>query len=187
MQGRRTEPFAPGEAAASRREPVLLDEPTNNLNINTPTRRSKKRCSWFPAAPSSSATTVGLDRIATHIIGVEGDSKVVWFQGNYQDYEVDRKRQLGAEANQPHRGSTRKLADNGRCHHRHVVVASCRRASRQRRSALLTCCGAAGCARSEPTALPLYRYRWNRLGILPVRRRAREGLERAPAGDQGNG
>jgi ATPase subunit of ABC transporter with duplicated ATPase domains len=44
-----------------------------------------------------------LDRIATHILAFEGDSQVIWFEGNYQDYEADRKRRLGAEADQPHR------------------------------------------------------------------------------------
>ena len=50
-----------------------------------------------------------LDRIATHILAFEGDSQVVWFEGNYQDYEADRQRRLGAEADQPHRIKYRKL------------------------------------------------------------------------------
>ena len=50
-----------------------------------------------------------LDRIATHIMAFEGDSRVVWFEGNYQDYEADRHRRLGAEADQPHRIRYRKL------------------------------------------------------------------------------
>ena len=50
-----------------------------------------------------------LDRIATHMLAFEGDSKVVWFEGNYQDYEADRHRRLGAEADQPHRIKFRKL------------------------------------------------------------------------------
>jgi ATPase subunit of ABC transporter with duplicated ATPase domains len=50
-----------------------------------------------------------LDRIATHILAFEGDSKAVWFEGNYQDYEEDRHRRLGAEADQPHRIKYRKL------------------------------------------------------------------------------
>ena len=51
-----------------------------------------------------------LDRIATHILAFEGDSQVVWFEGNYADYEADRKRRLGVEADQPHRIKYRKLA-----------------------------------------------------------------------------
>ncbi len=50
-----------------------------------------------------------LDRIATHILAFEGDSEVVWFQGNYQDYEADRKRRLGADADTPHRVKYRKM------------------------------------------------------------------------------
>ena len=50
-----------------------------------------------------------LDRIATHILAFEGDSRVVWFEGNYQDYEADRRRRLGAAADQPHRIKYRKL------------------------------------------------------------------------------
>ena len=50
-----------------------------------------------------------LDRIATHMLAFEGDSEVVWFEGNYQDYEADRKRRLGAAADQPHRIKYRKL------------------------------------------------------------------------------
>jgi ATPase subunit of ABC transporter with duplicated ATPase domains len=52
-----------------------------------------------------------LDRIATHILAFEGDSKVVWFEGNYQDYEADLKRRKGADANQPHRIRYRKLTE----------------------------------------------------------------------------
>jgi ATPase subunit of ABC transporter with duplicated ATPase domains len=51
-----------------------------------------------------------LDRIATHILAFEGDSQVIWFEGNYADYETDRKRRLGVAADQPHRIKYRKLA-----------------------------------------------------------------------------
>jgi len=79
---------------------ILLDEPTNDLDVNT---CGLWRRPWkiSPAAPWSSATTLVPDRIATHILAFEGESKAVWFAGNYSDYEADRKRRLGAAADQP--------------------------------------------------------------------------------------
>ncbi len=85
---------------------------TSRPTISTSTRcgRSRRRC-WRlrGCAVVISHDRWFLDRIATHILAFEGDSKVVWFEGNYQDYEADRKRRLGAEADQPHRIKYRKL------------------------------------------------------------------------------
>jgi energy-dependent translational throttle protein EttA len=88
---------------------LLLDEPTNDLDVDT-LRALEEALLAFPGcAVVISHDRWFLDRIATHILAFEGDSKVVWFQGNYQDYEADRKRRLGAEAAQPHRIRYRKL------------------------------------------------------------------------------
>ena len=88
---------------------LLLDEPTNDLDVDT-LRALEDALLDFPGcAVVISHDRWFLDRIATHILAFEGDSHVEWFQGNYQDYEVDRKRRLGAEADQPHRIKYRKL------------------------------------------------------------------------------
>ncbi len=82
---------------------LLLDEPTNDLDVDT-LRALEEGLLEFPGcAVVISHDRWFLDRIATHIIAFEGDSQVVWFEGNYADYEADRKRRLGAEADQPHR------------------------------------------------------------------------------------
>ncbi|HEV7368809.1 energy-dependent translational throttle protein EttA [Arenibaculum sp.] len=82
---------------------LLLDEPTNDLDVDT-LRALEDALVGFPGcAVVISHDRWFLDRIATHIIAFEGESQVVWFEGNYQDYEADRKRRLGAEADQPHR------------------------------------------------------------------------------------
>lgn len=82
---------------------LLLDEPTNDLDIET-LRALEEALLTFPGcAVVISHDRWFLDRIATHILAFEGDSAAVWFEGNYADYEVDRKRRLGAEADQPHR------------------------------------------------------------------------------------
>jgi ATP-binding cassette ChvD family protein len=82
---------------------ILLDEPTNDLDVDT-LRALEEALVDFPGcAVVISHDRWFLDRIATHILAFEGDSQVVWFEGNYQDYEADRKRRLGAEADQPHR------------------------------------------------------------------------------------
>ena len=88
---------------------LLLDEPTNDLDVDTLRALEEGLLSFAGCAVVISHDRWFLDRIATHILAFEGDSKVVWFQGNYQDYEVDRKRRLGAEADQPHRIKYRKL------------------------------------------------------------------------------
>ena len=82
---------------------LLLDEPTNDLDIDTLRSLEDALLSFAGCAVVISHDRWFLDRIATHILAFEGDSKVVWFEGNYQDYEADRKRRLGALADQPHR------------------------------------------------------------------------------------
>ncbi|ACI99452.1 energy-dependent translational throttle protein EttA [Rhodospirillum centenum] len=82
---------------------LLLDEPTNDLDVET-LRALEEALVAFPGcAVVISHDRWFLDRIATHILAFEGDSQVVWFEGNYADYEADRHRRLGAEADQPHR------------------------------------------------------------------------------------
>jgi sulfate-transporting ATPase len=88
---------------------LLLDEPTNDLDVDTLRALEEGLLSFAGCAVVISHDRWFLDRIATHILAFEGDSKVVWFQGNYQDYEADRKRRLGADADQPHRIKFRKL------------------------------------------------------------------------------
>ena len=88
---------------------LLLDEPTNDLDIET-LRALEEALLEFPGcAVVISHDRWFLDRIATHILAFESDSEVVWFEGNYDDYEADRKRRLGAEADQPHRIKYKKL------------------------------------------------------------------------------
>ncbi|HSK40637.1 MAG TPA: ATP-binding cassette domain-containing protein, partial [Arenibaculum sp.] len=88
---------------------LLLDEPTNDLDVDT-LRALEDALVAFPGcAVVISHDRWFLDRIATHILAFEGDSQVVWFEGNYDDYEADRKRRLGAEADQPHRIKYRPL------------------------------------------------------------------------------
>ncbi|HYE36249.1 energy-dependent translational throttle protein EttA [Methylocaldum sp.] len=82
---------------------LLLDEPTNDLDVET-LRALEEALLEFPGcAVVISHDRWFLDRIATHMLAFEGDSKVVWFEGNYADYETDRKRRLGDEAENPHR------------------------------------------------------------------------------------
>ena len=88
---------------------LLLDEPTNDLDVDTLRALEEALLSFAGCAVVISHDRWFLDRIATHMLAFEGDSKVVWFEGNYQDYEADRKRRLGAEADQPHRIRYRKL------------------------------------------------------------------------------
>jgi energy-dependent translational throttle protein EttA len=88
---------------------LLLDEPTNDLDVDTLRALEEALLNFAGCAVIISHDRWFLDRIATHMLAFEGDSEVVWFEGNYQDYEVDRKRRLGAEAEQPHRIKYRKL------------------------------------------------------------------------------
>ena len=88
---------------------LLLDEPTNDLDVNT-MRALEEALEYFAGcAVVISHDRWFLDRIATHILAFEGDSKVVWFDGNYSEYEADRKARLGAAADQPHRIKYRHL------------------------------------------------------------------------------
>ena len=82
---------------------LLLDEPTNHLDVDTLRSLEEALLSFAGCAVVISHDRWFLDRIATHILAFEGDSKVVWFEGNYQEYEADRKRRLGSLADQPHR------------------------------------------------------------------------------------
>ncbi len=82
---------------------LLLDEPTNDLDVDTLRSLEDALLRFAGCAAVISHDRWFLDRIATHILAFEGDSKVVWFEGNYQEYEADRKRRLGALADQPHR------------------------------------------------------------------------------------
>jgi sulfate-transporting ATPase len=88
---------------------LLLDEPTNDLDVET-LRALEEALLDFPGcAVVISHDRWFLDRIATHMLAFEGDSQVVWFEGNYADYEADRKRRLGADADQPHRLKFKRL------------------------------------------------------------------------------
>ena len=82
---------------------IMLDEPTNDLDVDTLRALEEALSEFGGCALITSHDRWFLDRIATHILAFEGDSQVVWFEGNYDDYEADRKRRLGAEAEQPHR------------------------------------------------------------------------------------
>ena len=82
---------------------MLLDEPTNDLDVDTLRALEEALLDFAGCAVVISHDRWFLDRIATHILAFEGDSQVEWFEGNYQDYEADRKRRLGADADQPHR------------------------------------------------------------------------------------
>jgi len=88
---------------------LLLDEPTNDLDVDTLRALEEALLAYAGCAVVISHDRWFLDRIATHMLAFEGDSDVVWFEGNYQDYEADRHRRLGAEADQPHRIKYRKL------------------------------------------------------------------------------
>jgi ATPase subunit of ABC transporter with duplicated ATPase domains len=88
---------------------LLLDEPTNDLDVDT-LRALEDGLATFPGcAVVISHDRWFLDRLCTHILAYEGDSQVVWFEGNYEDYEADRKRRLGVEADQPTRIKYRRL------------------------------------------------------------------------------
>ena len=91
---------------------ILLDEPTNDLDVNTIRALEEVLENFAGCAVIISHDRWFLDRVATHILAFEGDSKTVWFEGNYRDYEADRKRRLGDEADQPHRIKYKKLTRN---------------------------------------------------------------------------
>jgi ATP-binding cassette ChvD family protein len=88
---------------------LLLDEPTNDLDVDTLRALEDALVAFAGCVVVISHDRWFLDRIATHILAFEGDSHVEWFEGNYQDYEKDRKRRLGADADQPHRIKYRRI------------------------------------------------------------------------------
>jgi ATPase subunit of ABC transporter with duplicated ATPase domains len=88
---------------------LLLDEPTNDLDVNTLRALEQALENFAGSVVVVSHDRWFLDRIATHILAFEGESNIVWFEGNYSEYEADRKRRLGGAADQPHRIKYRQL------------------------------------------------------------------------------
>ncbi|TAL15509.1 energy-dependent translational throttle protein EttA [bacterium] len=88
---------------------IMLDEPTNDLDIDTLRSLEEALLEFAGCAVVVSHDRWFLDRIATHMLAFEGDSSAVWFEGNFQDYEEDKKRRLGVEADRPHRMKYKKL------------------------------------------------------------------------------
>src|SRR5882762_2950179 len=88
---------------------LLLDEPTNDLDVDTLRALEEALLEFAGCAVVITHDRWFMDRIATHILAFEGDSQTTWFEGNYQDYQADRRRRLGADADQPHRIKYRKL------------------------------------------------------------------------------
>ena len=88
---------------------LLLDEPTNDLDVDTLRALEEALLNFGGCVVVISHDRWFLDRIATHILAFEGDSKTVWCEGNYQSYEAQRKQRLGADADQPHRIRYKKL------------------------------------------------------------------------------
>jgi ATPase subunit of ABC transporter with duplicated ATPase domains len=88
---------------------LLLDEPTNDLDVNTLRALEEALENFAGCAVVISHDRWFLDRIATHMLAFEGDSKVMWFEGNYSEYEADRKARLGPAAETPHRIKYRQL------------------------------------------------------------------------------
>jgi ATPase subunit of ABC transporter with duplicated ATPase domains len=89
---------------------LLLDEPTNDLDVDTLRSLEDALLDFVGCVLVISHDRWFLDRIATHMLVFEGDSRVTWFEGNYQDYEADRVKRLGAEAARPQRVRFKKLA-----------------------------------------------------------------------------
>jgi ATPase subunit of ABC transporter with duplicated ATPase domains len=88
---------------------LLLDEPTNDLDINTLRSLEDAVDNFAGCAIIVSHDRWFLDRVATHILAFEGDSQLKWFDGNYSDYEADRRKRLGSDADTPHRIRYRNL------------------------------------------------------------------------------
>jgi ATPase subunit of ABC transporter with duplicated ATPase domains len=88
---------------------LLLDEPTNDLDVNTLRALEEALQNFAGCAVVISHDRWFLDRVATHILAFEGDSKVTWYDGNYSEYEADRHARLGTSADQPHRLKYQKL------------------------------------------------------------------------------
>jgi sulfate-transporting ATPase len=107
--GRRDEPPPPRPDAPKGGNLLLLDEPTNDLDVDTLRALEEALLSFGGCAVVISHDRWFLDRVATHMLAFESDSKTVWYEGNYQDYEADRHKRLGAEADRPHRIKYRKI------------------------------------------------------------------------------
>jgi ATPase subunit of ABC transporter with duplicated ATPase domains len=88
---------------------LLLDEPTNDLDVNTMRALEEALENFAGCAIVISHDRWFLDRVATHILAFEGDSRVVWYDGNYSEYEEDKRKRLGTEADQPHRIRYRQM------------------------------------------------------------------------------
>ncbi len=89
---------------------ILLDEPTNDLDVDTLRALEDALIEFAGCAVIISHDRWFLDRLATHILSFEGDSHVEWFEGNFEAYEEDKRRRLGADATEPHRIKYRPLA-----------------------------------------------------------------------------
>jgi ATPase subunit of ABC transporter with duplicated ATPase domains len=89
---------------------LLLDEPTNDLDVETLRALEAALEDFAGCAMIISHDRWFLDRVATHMLAFEGESHVEWFEGNYQDYEADKKRRLGVDADQPHRIKYKRFA-----------------------------------------------------------------------------
>jgi sulfate-transporting ATPase len=89
---------------------LLLDEPTNDLDVDTLRALESALEEFAGCAMIISHDRWFLDRIATHMLAFEGDSHVEWFEGNFQDYEADKKRRLGVDADQPHKLKYKRFA-----------------------------------------------------------------------------
>ena len=89
---------------------ILLDEPTNDLDVDTLRALEEALIEFAGCAVIISHDRWFLDRLATHILAFEGDSHVEWFEGNFEAYEEDKRRRLGADATEPHRIKYRPLA-----------------------------------------------------------------------------
>jgi ATPase subunit of ABC transporter with duplicated ATPase domains len=88
---------------------LLLDEPTNDLDVNTLRALEEAVQDFAGCAVVVSHDRWFLDRVATHVLAFEGDSQVVWFDGNFSDYEANRRRRLGIAADVPHRIKYKRL------------------------------------------------------------------------------
>ena len=91
---------------------ILLDEPTNDLDVDTLRALEDALLAFAGCAVIISHDRWFLDRIATHMLAFEGESHVEWFEGNYADYEADRRQRLGAEADRPHRIRYKPISRN---------------------------------------------------------------------------
>ena len=98
-----------GRPRAKRSSFFLRDEPTNDLDVDTLRALEEALLGFSGCVVVISHDRWFLDRIATHMLAFEGDSHVEWFEGNFEDYEADRKRRLGADADQPHRIKYKKI------------------------------------------------------------------------------